>query len=1206
MKFISEFKSLPCAKLPLKRKKPIMRFCMLLLIAFLLQISTKVYSQVTLHEKQATLERVLQKIEKQTGYSFIYDEDKLKISDITVVVDNVSMEKALNACFKNQPVAYSIVGKNIILKPVAAASPTNVQLLPEEKSILVKGKVTDTTGQPIYHATVFFINRNNLQNQSGYVTGEDGLFEIEANENEMLAVSFIGYQTVTFLVKKDMPFQTIVLHTYAAQLDQVVVQTGYQTLLKERATGSFSKPDMKTFSARSNTMDVIGRLDGQIPGLYVSQNIVVDPTTHASSRSALVRGASSILLSTEPLYVVNGVIVTDFSSINVDDIADITVLKDAAAAAIWGAAAANGVIVITTKNGSKNQKLRISYQGFVNFQGKPNLDYQRYLTSSQYIQAAKETFDPAAYPYGSLYGSFIAPHEQILYDQDGGLISAAQATASLDSLARISNKQQIKDLWYRNAITTNHTLSVSGGGGTYSFYGSLGYTNTQSSTPGEKNNTYRVNFNQTYVPNKRFTLSLSTSLADVVSSGKHPISIDAGALPYQLFQDANEQPLNMPYIYGMSAEQRADYQDLSGIDLETYSPLGEFNYGHSNTDNLSLNLVADATVKLWKGLSFQGTYGYLTAPGANSSYNDHAEYSLRTNLVGLTLPGADGAAPTYLLPATGGTFITTHTNQRNWTVRNQLVYVYSSANQAHELNVQGGQEARENLTKGETSTILGYNEDLQTYPFIDYLKLSQGVPGTVTGFGYYYPQPFRASETKTRFNSYFVLASYTFRRTYSFDASWRVDHSNVFGSDLSAQNKPVYSFGGRWNLTKENFMKPVAWVNNLSLRATYGITGNSPYVGAASTLDILYNPFSNFSSYPYIAGLSYNISDKANAKLSWESTHTTNVGLDFGILNNRLSGSVNYYYKKTTDLLGTIEVDPFASEMIATANLGELVNRGFDAGLNSINVRSENFTWSSGVVFAVNSNKLVSYSAPQSYQNTTQARLYATYVIGMPVNPLYAYRYAGLDNVGDPQIKLADGTITKSQQAPEAKDLVYKGSIVPKYTGGIQNNFRYKQFELSINMVYSLGAVMRRDVNQKYFGRLTGSSQSFSGNISADFMDRWKKPGDENTTDIPSYTTDNFYNFTQRNTDYYTMADINVVSASYLKLRDASLSYNLPQAVVKRLKIQRAALRFQVNNVLLWKANKYGIDPEYQQFKNGFRGLPQGQHALTVGANIDF
>jgi TonB-linked SusC/RagA family outer membrane protein len=1225
----------------LKQLLIIMKLSTLLLLIGLLQVSAKGFSQVTLNEKHSSLENVLLKIERQTNYIFIYDEDKLNVPYINVNVNGVTVEKALEACFSGLPVTYSIIGNNIILKP---QPPTLIDHIKDLLSfpIQVRGIITDTAGNPLNRATVFFVKKANGQPigiplpaaveaapsvsggtssnvvvvssatgtataavsyaQVSYITNETGLFYIDAEVGDELGVSYVGYKTYKFKVTKDMPFLNIVLHSATSQISEVVVQTGYQTLSKERATGSFSKPDMKVFAKRSGTMDVIGRLDGQIAGMTVSPNEqMFNTTTGKNTRRALIRGTSSIQLSTEPLYVVNGVIVSDFSAINVNDIADITVLKDAAAAAIWGAQAANGVIVVLTKSGVRNQRVKISYSGFANFQGKPNLEYPHYLSSKQYIQAAKEVFDPVAFPLG--FYSYVAPHDQILYDRNAGLITAARANAALDSLSNINNLQQIKDLWYRNAMTTDHTISASGGNNNYSFYTSLGYTNARSNNIGETNNTYRINMDQTFTPNKRLSFSLSAQLANNITTSKDPISIGPDALPYQLFKDAGGKNISMPYIYGWSAARRSQYQAASNIDLETYLPLDELEYGHSRSNSLAVNLVGNATVNLWKGIKYQGTFGYSTSPSTGTSYDDHKQYQMRKNLMDFTMPASGTEPPQYLLPEYGGTLLTRNTNQRNWTVRNQLVYNYNGREGNDVITLQGGQEASERITTGSSNTVLGYDEDLQTYPLLDYLKLSQGVFGTVTGAGFYSFQQYQPQEDRLRFNSYFALASYTYNHKYSIDASWRVDHSNLFGSDVSAQNKPVYSFGAKWNLTEENFLKPITWLNRLAIRATYGITGNSPNVGGASVEDILYpeQPF----NFPKISGPSYGLNSPANKKLSWESTRTTNLGLDFGIFN-RLDGSIEYYHKTTTDLLGNQLLDPFTGQGAALSNIGKLVNDGINISLNTVNIQGRDLTWSTSVVFGFNKNKLVSYTKPQSYMESPSYILSTNYLIGRPMQPLFAYKWAGLDNVGDPQIKLADGTITKDPQKATDKDLVFMGTTIPKFNGGIANNLRYKQFELNVNVIYSFGAVMRKDVNQFYVGQLTGSPQSFSGNVHSDFANRWQKPGDEKITNIPAYTSSYGYNYSQRNTSYYTQADINVISASYLKLREVGLLYNFDPAVLRWLKVESASVRIQVNNILLWTANKEDIDPEFHDYRYGYRGIPGGQHAITIGANVNF
>ncbi len=235
------------------------------------------------------------------------------------------------------------------------------------------------------------------------------------------------------------------------------------------------------------------------------------------------------------------------------------------------------------------------------------------------------------------------------------------------------------------------------------------------------------------------------------------------------------------------------------------------------------------------------------------------------------------------------------------------------------------------------------------------------------------------------------------------------------------------------------------------------------------------------------------------------------------------------------------------------------------------------------------------------------AKVKENYLEGFPAFAVFAYEYAGLDNVGDPQIRLADGTVTKLRNASKTGDIKYMGTFQPVWSGGLSNLFAYRNFGLDINMVYNLGHVMRRDVNTFYSGRLIN-------NVHSEFDDRWKTPGDENKTNVPSFIANESTSYSRRNLLYYTDADINVVSASYVKMKDLTLSYSLPKAILKSVKAGNITFRAQLSNVMLWKANKYGIDPEFQQAEGrsvdgllaGSRTLPLNQHVITLGAHATF
>ncbi|TCC96549.1 SusC/RagA family TonB-linked outer membrane protein [Pedobacter hiemivivus] len=1181
----------------IKKLLLIMRLTTVLLLLVIMQVSANSLAQkITLSEKNTPLESVFKKISKQSGYDFLFTGTMLKESkNVTVNVKNADFMEVLHMIFKNQPIEFRVDDKTVFLSKRTTSLID--KLISRFSSIDVQGIVVDSSGSALSGATVTVKGTG-----MSVRTNEDGNFYLEnIDENSVIVISYLGYGTKE--VKAQPKMGKIMLSMDSRRLEEVnVINTGYQVLSKQRATGSFSKPDMQVYKDRNGSMDIIGRLEGLVPGLTITSTTAQTGETY---KTPVIRGKSSIELDNSPLYVVNGVIVTNLNSLNPNDVADITVLKDAVAAAIWGAKAANGVIVITTKSGTKNQKLNINYSGFINFGGKPDFNYGRLLNSQQFIQAAKETFDPQLNQWDYLYNSVIAPHELVLYNQYRGLISEATANKSLDSLSGISNKGQIKDLMFQNAMTINNTLSLSGGNNQYSFYGSASYTKIKSSTPGADNETYGLNFTQDIAISKFLKIALNTSLSADPGRAKRPVSIQDRFLPYQLFQDPAGNPINMPYVQGWSAETRADFQARSRINLD-YIPLNEINYGYNKGNNLSANLVGNAWLKLLPGLTFHGTYGYTKIPGTIRSYDDHRLYRVRKELLGLTEAASTNVEPVYYLPTTGGTYSLTHRDQQNYTLRNQLEYVLNPRKGSDRLTLQVGQEANEQFFKSNTNTLYGYDEALQTYAQLDFNAINN-ISDPVDPEGGFFggANPFVENESKSRAISYFALASYTLNDKYSLDASWRIDHSNLIGSDKSSQNKPIWSIGGKWNVSKEDFMKSAGLISDLGLRATYGVTGNSPFVGASSSYNILSREMGNFGA-TYIGGPAFLLSRPANRKLNWESTQTINLGIDF-TLWKRISASIDLYRKKTTDLLGERKSNPLTGYSSFLSNIGNLGNQGIELSIHSRNIENGAFGWSSDFIFAYNKNKLVSYSDPTDFDKTGYSRIYGSNVVGFPLNALFAYQYAGLDNLGDPMIRLADGTVTKEPEVAKAEDVVYKGSINPKFSGGLTNNLRYKGFGLTINMIYNLGHVMRTEVNEFFTGRLTlNNPGQFMGNIPALFADRWKVPGDETTKTIPSYVADGDESLSRRDIEYYTKADINVVSASYAKIRDITLSYSLAPTLLKSLKIAGVRFNAQATNFMLWKANHKGLDPEFQDFYSGARRLPQNRHTFSLGANITF
>jgi TonB-linked SusC/RagA family outer membrane protein len=1180
----------------------------------LIQVSAATFAQkLNYVKKSARLEEIFAAIKSQTGYNVLYSPEKIDDSrKVDVDFKNTELKDVLEFVVKGHDLQFSILDHNISINRKEASFVD--KLVAALNTIVVRGRIVDETGAGLQGASIKVKGTSKVT-----IAGTDGQFSLNGiPEKSILVISYLGYETKEVEASEKMG--DLQLTPGTGKLNEVeVLSTGYQTISRARSAGSFAKPDINTVQNRSGSMNILQRLDGLVAGLTVNNS------PGATENPFLIRGLSTVGLPNQesgasyigtnrnPLYVVDGIAIDDVSFVNPQDVADITVLKDATAASIWGARASNGVIVITTKRGTKGKKLSIQYDAFINFQGKPDLDDIPSLNSQQFIQAAKDLYinDPensafttnpweSVFPYANLGSAGVAPHELILYNLQRGLITANKANAGLDSLASIDNRQQIKDIWYRNAALMNHTLSLSGGGDRYAFYGSGSYTNTKSNRPGEKNELYKINLRQDFTLGKRVQLNLITDLTNTVGAAKRNINIDNRFYPYQLFQDAKGNNLSMPYMTPLSEETRADFQSRSRINLD-YNPLNEVNYGYTRNNQFLSRNILGLNVKLIDGLKFEGSYGFVKSNGKTQEYDGQNSYKVRSELVQFTVAPTAGSKPVYYLPSEGGTYAISNLNQQNWTVRNQLSYDNSWNNDLHQLSLLAGQEAQEQYLNTTGTKVRGYDELLQTYGSIDYSTLrTDGVWETVMpnsqDLSLLNDDSFSQSEARMRFVSYYANAGYTYDQKFTLNGSFRIDQSNLFGLDKSAQNRPVWSVGGKWI------------ISTFALRATYGLTGNSPAPGTAASYDILQAQTSGF--LPGSAGI--RLVTPANPKLTWESTKTINLGLDFSVFNSRLTGSMDLYQKKTENLLGYVPTNSYSGYSSIIGNLGDLQNKGIELSLNSINVRNDQFSWNTSFNIAYNKNVItnIKFNTPTT---TGRQRAQESYVAGYPAFALFAYQYAGLDNIGDPQIKLADGTVTKTPNVAKPEDLKFMGSYQPVWSGGLSNVLNYKSFGLSVNAIFNLGHVMRKeDVYDRlpYTDRLTHSNLSYdgftTGNVSASFANRWKKAGDELLTNIPSYVANSSVSTTRRDVAYYEFADINVVSASYLKLRDITFSYNLPRLLVNRINVDQITFRAQVSNVMLWKANDDGIDPEFQYASSGKRFMRSNQGTITFGVNVRF
>lgn len=1168
------------------------RFIMLC-ISLMMGIALHAQSLYSVFVDNQPLSTAMKIIVAQSEYRFVYNNDLIDVSKtISVDAESDSLTEILDQVFGPCGIRYTIMGKQIALSvpEVAQTAVAN-----GTRTRLVQGTVTDNTGDPLAGADVMVAGSRN-----GTFTDMNGRYSLEvpSDPNTTLVFNFIGMREIAEQIGRRSTIN-VILEEEVNALDQIVV-TGYQTLSRERSAGSFSNVSGAKVQSQANVEgNILRSLEGRAAGLSVSQT--------GDGVKYLIRGVSSINSKTEPLFIVDGVSMTKSQMdkmVNPNDVESINFLKDATAASIWGAQAANGVIVVTTKSGSASNKLSISYNGSFTFRGKPNYAYQDMMTSREFIDAVVDAFDPQTYKwadinkssYGLSRGDYrvVLPHEDALYRYFNQEISLDERDALLDKLASVNGRKEYEKYFMSNSYLTNHSLSFSGGNDKSSFYASLEYQRSKGS---HKDNVddYKFFFRDVFHIAKWATLDLSVTAYH--SKARTYATPNISDIPYiSYFDEQGNELSHTNYI--MTPAYQASVEKITGVSLDYY-PVKDFLNTYSTTKSTGVNANAGLKINFTKWLSYEGRFQYSLTNGGSEQFVPADSYSVRFDRNMAT--NMDGES---FLPSSGGNYTVSDRRESSYTVRNQLSLDLGFGDQLmHRVTALAGFEFSDRLSAGHNSFLRGY--DYQTMEHIlynDYQLTTEGVKNpalpsiasaTVNRFS---PNTYGQSETEYRFVSMYANGAYTLMDKYSVNASIRVDQSNLFGSDPSVQFKPIWSVGAIWNAGKEDFVRQHGFINRLNVRASFGYAGNSPNPGEGGPFDILKSTsdpaYSRF-------GLGYQVVTPANDKLTWEKTRTINLGVDFAFLGNRLDGSIDLYDKRTTNLLAHVPVDPTTGFKNVLSNLGTMTNRGVELSLGSVNIQKALFQWTTDFTFTYNANKLVDMYLEQP--ESPYVMIGYDYWKGYPFGTIFAYDWAGLDpEDGMPRVYDSKGNPVRSITDIDSVDAVkYRGTTVAPIFGSLSNTFRLGSFDLNIMFVYNFGHVMRNDTNHK-------NSYRFCENLHHDFAKRWQRPGDELTTDVPTYYSLKNSAISESDVIYlYRYADNNVLNASYIKLREVSFGYRIPAHICKTMNMQSMSVRLIASNLATIAFNGQGIDPEAFSLSGGARTDKYFPY-VSASLNIEF
>ena len=1041
---------------------------------------------------------------------------------------------------------------------------------------------------------------------TGVITDIDGKFNISVPEGvTRLFCSYVGHEVQELKLVPGKNQYEITLFPSAQMLDAVVV-TGYQTVERRKLTAAVGKLNIS-----DETIGAVKSIDqalaGQIAGLSVTSTSGA-PGAPAKIR---IRGTSSLNGTQDPLWVLDGIplegtdvpqsnVLNDVSNIqqssiaglNPADIENITVLKDAAATAIYGARAANGVIVITTKKGKVGKPV-------INFSSKftymPTLSTNRLnmLNSQEKVDLELELLR-SNFAYGDNKGGvskIISGYGLTDADKKGGW-GALTPEAQTD-ISRLRNTEtDWGDILFRDAFNQEYSLSLSGGNERVTYYTSIGYYQENGNVKGVgldrlnivAKTSYKVNrmlkFGVSLFVNRRNNKTYLTDTYGLVN----PVYYSRKANPYYQPFDANGN-----YVYDFDVQNNSD-TDLGFNIFEERK-----NTSNEETIN-ALSSIFDAELRFNDKLKFTTQLGLQLDKASKEQIADKESFSMRIIRKNSKYWDSASQSNKYFIPDGGVHKAYENTNsQITWKAMGEY---RDSFNDIHELEVMVGTELRK--TWYETLFSAGYGFDRQT----------------LTTKPVVFPDEDRARQfplhqktyKENAYVSFFSTASYSLMNRYTFGGSIRFDGSDLFGVDKKYRYLPLYSVSGLWRLSNEPFMQGTRkWMDNLAFRVSYGIQGNID----KNTSPFLLGKYIVDNILPGGSEHMIDINSAPNKKLRWEKTQSVNVGLDFSVLNQAINLSVDYYYRKGTDLIGK-QMLPLETGFVSTnINWASMVNKGVEVSLSTRNVATKNFSWYTNLNFAYNNNKVLREAIPEA--QTIPGRE------GYPVDAIFAIKTAGLDEEGYPLFydkegkkvtlkelyRLQDpfglGFTVNSDVTPaeERSFYSYIGSQDTPYTGGLINTFSYKNWELTANLSFNLGGYVRTTPSYNFINFDRGQ------NVNSDILDRWTP---ENTDGrLPALITsekraDEYYWYDQKS-EIYKNLDIWVKKLNYFRLQNLRLGYRLPEKMIKSLGMGSASVAIEGRNLLVFGSSyKNFLDPE--SMYNPY--APPIPKSITFSLNLNF
>lgn len=1179
------------------------------LFLFICLFAVNAYAQkLNLDFKQTPVSSILKEISKQTGYNFVYTNVlKEQISqkvDFSYQTQSADITEALTKLFSGRGILFRIENKQVLLALGNASGPESEK----QKSTLVKlsGRITDEAGEPLPGVAI----RNQTTGKT-IASDLDGFYSLEAGMGEVLLFSSIGMMDYTAPVGKSTQLNVSLKQDLIA-LEDVIV-TGYQTISRERATGSFVKISSEVLKTKPVT-NIASALNGLAPGMSV--------TTNADGQSRfLIRGQGTMqgAADMDPLVVVDGFAIQGFlnetgynserdpfSSINPNDVESITVLKDAAATSIYGARAANGVIVITTKKGKKSDKLNISVGGFVSVSSKPDLDYAFNMAGTaqtvQYLenleQYAVEYNKSARDPYYSKTNPFVylPKASELLHEYKRAKnITKEQYGASIAQLMLQDGlwKEEYNKHIFRNSVNQQYNVNVNGGGERNRYNFSMVYDRENGMSIGNSKERVVLNLSNTYeiIKNLHFSVGVNTQISSNRNDGISFYDLKKFTTPYLSLFNPDGSYSNIP-------------ASLTN-EVTMYEPILSNRFGNALPSDWHYNPLQDRSEKsnMTKifNARFQASLDYKIIEGLNVSvkgqyernqYKNRMEYKQNSffvrnyNNMFSEWKDASGRYETFF--PKGGVFTDSGDLYDSYNVRGQIDY-HKTFKEKHELTVLlGGELISSTRDITPTYTRYGYNEYtnlVQLNP--DFFTKVKSLLGQTVN--YPYASLGKLQTIEERFLSAYMNLSYTYDGRYTLSMSARTDASNFISDQLRNKFSPFWSVGTAWNIKNESFMKDVSWLDVFKLRGSYGIAGVAAGKNLVSTITTirLGTPHVTYTNNePYNT-----INIRGNPTLSWEKSKTLDVAVDFSMFRGKLYGSIDFYNKYSYDVLSSATT-PYIlqSQSSAIYNNAEISNRGVEISLGSEQKIAGAISWRGDLNLSYNRNKVEQYNVVPTFFG-------GPYVPQRPLGSVYAYHLVGYSPEGFPMMEGKDGAVhvVKGRADTHMYDKVntskgetgdsnnwyrYRGTTIAPYNLGFTNTFRIYDFTFSFMITGKFGHVFARTDAPTNDQTTPGFAKALGGAMNNDYSGVYEHLPIYNEKNKDEFNLGDAYSYL---VTLHRFSTAMFEDAGYIKLNEVYLGYDLSRLVGKKQNFVKGLNVYaQARNLgLIWTANGKGIDPDF-------------------------